>query len=143
METERPPLPQPGAVGGGERRLVLRSRRRLQQKRHLLYAQHARQSARQPHDREPPGKVRPIERHAEKEAQGRDRAVDARRLHAALRLVELEAAQILCRRRIGRAADEGRERPDVPNVVVARLLAEAAHAHVLDHARTQRAGRAM
>jgi len=42
----------------------------------------------------PPGKVRPIERHAEKEAQGRDRAVDARRLHAALRLVQLEAAQI-------------------------------------------------
>src|SRR5207244_9805091 len=81
-----------------------------------------------------------IERHAEKEAQGRDRAVDARRLHAALRLVQLEAAQILRHRDIGRAADEGRKCPDIPNVVVACLLAEAAHAHVLDHARTQRAG---
>jgi hypothetical protein len=88
------------------------------------------------HNREPAGEVRPVERHAEKEAQGRDRAVDARRLHAALRLVQLEAAQILRRRAIGRPANEGRKRPDIPNVVVARLLAEAAHAHVLDHART-------
>src|SRR5580700_1934585 len=70
----------------------------------------------------------------EEEAQSRDRAVDARRLHAALRLVQLEATQILCRRGVGRAANEGRKRPDVPNVVVARLLAEAAYAHVLDHA---------
>ena len=118
---------------------VLRPRRRLQQERHLLNAQHARQPARLAHNREPAGKIRPVERHAEKEAQGRDRAVDARRLHAALRLVELEAAQSLCRRGIGRAANEGRKCPDIPNVVVARLLAEAAHAHVLDHARPQRA----
>src|SRR5437773_2029531 len=59
------------------------------------------------HNREPAGKIRPVERHAEEEAQGRDRAVDARRLHAALRLVQLEAAQILSRRGVGRAADEG------------------------------------
>ena len=131
---------QPGAVCGGERRLVLRTRRRLQQKRHLLDAQHGRQPARLAHDCQPTRQVRPVERHGEKEAQGRNRAVDARRLHAALRLVELEAAQILCRRGIGRVADEGRKCPDIPNVVVARLLAEAAHAHILDHARTQRAG---
>jgi len=118
---------------------VLRPRRRLQQERHLLNAQHARQPARLAHNREPAGKIRPVERHAEEEAQGRNRAVDARRLHAALRLVQLEAAQILSRRGVGRAADEGCKRPHVPNVVVARLLAEAAHAHVLDHARTQRA----
>ena len=37
---------QPGAVGGGERRLVLRPRRRLEQKRDLLGAQHGRQPAR-------------------------------------------------------------------------------------------------
>src|SRR5437879_3786836 len=82
------------------------------------------QAARMAYDRKPSGKIRPLERHGEEETQGRDRAVDARRLHAALRLVELEAAQILRCRRIGRAADEGRERPDVANVVVARLLAE-------------------
>ena len=43
---------QPGAVGGGERRLVLRPRRRLQQQRDLLDAQHRRQPARLAHRRE-------------------------------------------------------------------------------------------
>jgi len=74
-----------------------------------------------------------------KKRSAEDRTVDARRLHAALRLVQLEAAQILRRRRIGRAADEGRERPHLANVVAVRLLGEAAHHHVFDHARTQRA----
>lgn len=130
---------QPGAVGGGERRLVLRPRRRLEQKGHFLDAQHGRQPARFAHDGEPPGQVRPIQRHGEEEAQGRDRAVDARWLHAGLGLVQLEAAQILRRRRARRPADEGRERPDVPNVIAAGLLVEAAHGHVLDHALAERA----
>jgi len=56
-----------------------------------------------------------------------------------LRLVQLEAAQILHCRRIRRPADEGRERPDVPNVVTARLLVEAAHGHVLNHPLAERA----
>jgi hypothetical protein len=54
-------------------------------------------------------------------------------------LMVLETAQILRRCCVGRPADKGRERADVANVVVARLLAEAAHVHVLDHARSQRA----
>jgi len=74
----------------------------------------------------PSGKVGPIERHGEEETQRRDRTVDARRLHAGLRLVQLETAQILRRRRVGRPADEGCERPHVANVVAARLLGEAA-----------------
>jgi len=109
----------------------------------LLDAQDSGQSERLAHNREPAGEVGPVERHRKEEAQGRDRAVDARRLHAALRLIQLEAAQILRCRRVRRAANEARKCPDVANVVVARLLAEAAHSHVLDHARTQRAGRAM
>jgi hypothetical protein len=89
---------QTGTVGGGERRPVLRSRRRLQQQRDLLDAQHRRQPARLTHHRETPGKLRAVERHGEQEAQGRDRRVDARRLHAALPLVQLEAADIVRRR---------------------------------------------
>jgi hypothetical protein len=57
--------------------------------------------------------------------------------------MKLETAQILCGRGVGRAANESRKRPHVPDVVVARLLAETAHAHVLDHALAQRAGRTM
>ena len=51
----------------------------------------------------------------------------------------LETAQVLRRRRVGRPADKGRESAHIANVIVARLLAEAAHPHVLDHARPQRA----
>jgi hypothetical protein len=53
--------------------------------------------------------------------------------------VQLEAAQILRRRRIGPAAEESSKRLHLPDVVVTRLLREAAHCHVLDHARPQRA----
>jgi hypothetical protein len=113
------------------------ARGRLEQQRDLLDAQYGRQSARFAHYREPPRKVRPVERHGE-EAQRRDRTVDAWRPHPSLRLVQLETVQILRRRCVGRPANKGRERAHVANVVVARLLAEAAHAHVLDHARPQR-----
>jgi hypothetical protein len=75
------------------------------------------------------------ERHREKETQRCNRAVDARRLHAALYLVQLEETQVFRRRRIARPAQEGRERPDVSHVVAARVLVEATHGHVFDHAR--------
>ena len=85
---------QPGAVSGGERRLVLRRRRRAQQQCHLLDAEHRRYPPRLRHDGEPARQVRPVERHREEEAQSRDRAVDARRLHADPRLVQLEQTQV-------------------------------------------------
>src|SRR5260370_7503463 len=46
---------------------------------------------------------------------------------------------MLRRGRIGRAAEKGCKRPDVPDIVVARLLDEIAHRHVFDHAPAQRA----
>ena len=69
-----------------------------------------------------PCHLRAVEGHGEEEAQRRNRAVDARRTHAGLRLVQLKTAKILGRSRIRRAAEEGCERPDVPDIVVARLL---------------------
>ena len=62
----------------------------MQQQRYLLDAEHRRYPPRIRHDGEPARQIRPVERHREEEAQGRDRAVDARRLHADLRLVQLE-----------------------------------------------------
>jgi hypothetical protein len=53
-------------------------RHRLEEKGDLLCAQHERQLAGLAHDRETAGKIRLVERHGEEEAQGRDRAVDAR-----------------------------------------------------------------
>ena len=52
-------------------------------------------------------------------------------------LAQLEAAQILRRRRVGRPADKGRECSDVSHIIAARVLLEAAHGHVFDHARPQ------
>jgi hypothetical protein len=109
----------------------------LKQQRHLLDAEHRRYPPRVRHDGEPARQIRPVQRHREEEAQGRDRAADARRLHSDLRLVQLEETQVFRCRRVGRSADKGRECPDLPDIVVTRLLAEAAHGHVLDHARPQ------
>jgi hypothetical protein len=109
-----------------------------QQQRHLLDAEHRRYPPWVRHDGEPPRQIRPVERYREKEAQGRDRAVDARRPQAALRLVQLEEAEVFRRRRVGRPADEGREGPHVADIIAARVVLEAAHAHVFDHAHPQR-----
>ena len=128
---------QAGAVGGSERRLVLRRCCRAQQEGHFLDAEHRRYPPRIRHDGEPARQIRPVERHREEEAQRRDRAVDARRLHAALRLVQLEETQVFRCRRVGRPADKGRECSDVSHIVAARVLVEAAHGHVFDHARPQ------
>ena len=119
--------------------LVLRRRCRLQQQRHLFDAEHRRDPPRVRHDGEPACQIRPVKRHREEEAQRRDRAVDARRLHAALCLAQLEEAQLFRRRGVGRPADESRECPHLADIIAPRVLLEAAHAHVFDHARPQRA----
>ena len=74
----------------------------------LLDAEHRRYPPRLWYHGEPARQVRPVQRHREEETQGRDRAVDARRLHADPRLVQLEETQVFRRRRVGRAAEEGR-----------------------------------
>jgi hypothetical protein len=63
---------------------------RAQEQRHFLYAEHRRNPPRIRHDGEPARQIWPVQRHREEEAQGRDRTVDARRLHADPRLVQLE-----------------------------------------------------
>src|ERR1017187_698237 len=86
-----------------------------------------------------PCHLRAVERHGEEETQRHNRAIDARRTHPDLRLMQLEKAKILRRGRIRRAAEKGCKCPDVPDIVVARLLNEIAHRHVFDHAPAQRA----
>ena len=56
-----------------------------------------------------------------------------------LRHMQLKAAKVLLRRRIWRPAEEGREVPDVPDVVLLDFSVEPARRHVVDHALTQRA----
>ena len=91
------------------------------------------------HARELRREVGAAERDCEKEAQRHRRTVHARRLHSGCGLVNLIAAQVLARCRIGRAAQELGKALDVADIIMLRLLAELADRHVLDHAATQRA----
>jgi len=97
-----------------------------------MWAAHRHQAARQ---------IPPANRHREQEAQRRYGAVDGCRAGAASMLVQLEVAQILGRRGIGRTAQEDGETPDVPDVVVLRVRSQAPHHHVMLHALTERADR--
>jgi len=58
------------------------------------------------------------QRHQKHEPQRRGRAVDGRRPDAVLMLIQLEATDVLGRRSIGRASEEGCEAPVVTNVVL-------------------------
>jgi len=60
-------------------------------------------------------------------------------LHTALGLISLETTDILGCRRIRRPLEEGGEAPHEANVIVLRMLSQAAYRHVLKHALTQRA----
>ena len=56
------------------------------------------------------------------------------RLHADLRLVQLEQTQVFGCRCVGRPADKSCKCPDVSHIAAARVLIETAHDHVFDHA---------
>ena len=97
--------PQSGAVGRAQRGPVLRPRCRFEHSRYLLEVEHQRQRARLADERETAGEIGPVQRHGEEEAQRCNRAVDARRMHAGLRLMHLETAKIFRRGSIRRTAD--------------------------------------
>jgi hypothetical protein len=107
---------------------------RLQKASHFRRAQDEGHFARLVDQGETPGQIGPIQGDGEEEAQGRNRRVAARRGHAALSQVQLEAPHILGRGCLRRAAEEGREASDLTDVVGACLLDEMAHRHVVDHA---------
>ena len=129
------------AIGDRQRRLVLEAGGGVQQPGDLVAAQHHGQLARMGQPDELARQVRPIDRVGEEEAQRRHDAVHGRHRNAGIALLDLEPAQIIRRRRIGRAAQEGREAPDIANVVALRLSREPAHVHIVDQPLAQRADR--
>jgi hypothetical protein len=131
--------PQARAVGDAERGFVLEARRGFEEPRHLLLAQHDWGLARLVHDPQGANEVGPFKRHGKKEPQRGDGGVDRPRADLLLRHMQLKAAKIIAHGRIRRPAEEGREGPDMPNVVLPGRFAEAARRHVVDHALPQRA----
>ena len=129
---------QARAIGDAERGLVLEARCGFEQPRRFLDAEHIRQLAVIARDHQGARQIPPLQCHQEQEPQRRDSAVDGRRSDALLMLIELEAADILRRRGVGRAAEKRGKAPDVTNVVLLRVGAEAPHEHVVLHALAKR-----
>src|SRR5262249_60193512 len=88
---------------------------------------------------EVPGRPGAGARHGAREARRRSRAVYARRTYASPGLMQLKTAKILSDGLSRRTSQKRCESPDLPDIVVARLLDEVAHRHVFDHALAQRA----
>ena len=118
---------QAGAVGHRQRRLMLEAGGRAEQSGDLVAAQHHGQLARVVSRTSLRARSGPVERVGEEEAQRRDDAVHGRHGNAGLALLDLEAAQVLRRGRLGRAPQEGGEAPDIADVVALGLAREPAH----------------
>jgi hypothetical protein len=84
-------------------------------------------------------KVGAFERHVEEKPQRGDGGVDGPCADLLLRHAQLKAAKVLARRRVRQPAEEGREGPDVPDLILLHLLLEPARRHVVDHALAKRA----
>src|SRR6266446_10415880 len=83
-------------------------------------------------------KIQSPECHAEQEPQPSHDAVAIADAHAGLGQVQLEPADILRRRRIGRAVEKRGKSLAAVNVAPLRAGTELPRVHVLDHAMTQR-----
>jgi hypothetical protein len=128
---------QARAVGDTERGLVLDARCRFEQPRRFLEAQHLGQLAGMPDDYQRTRQIPPLQRNQEQEPQRRDRPVDGRRANAVLMLMQLEVSDVPRRRCVGRATKERGQAPNVTNLVLLGMGAQAPHEHVLLHALAQ------
>jgi hypothetical protein len=129
------------AIGDPERGLVLEAGCGFEQPPRFLDAEHIRQRAVIAGDHKGTRQIPALQCHQKQKPQRRDSAVNGRRSHAVLVLIQLEAADILWRRCVGRAADKRGEAPDVTNVVLRCVGAEAPHEHVVLHALAKRRDR--
>ena len=127
---------QPGAVGDAQGGLVLETRAgcRLEQPGDLIGSEHLRQLPRIVRPGQLMGEVGAAECDGEEETQRRGLCVHLRGLRALFDLRKLETAQVVAGRGVGRAAKKARKRLNVPDIIVLRLVAEAPHGHVCDHA---------
>src|SRR6516164_11459739 len=127
---------QTSAVGDAERGLVFEAgaRRGLDQPGDLIRSEHPRQLPRVVRASQLMGEVGAAERDGEEEAQRRSLRIHLRWLCALLDLRQLEAANVVAGRGVGRAAEKSGKGLNMPDIIVPRLLAEGPDGHVRDHA---------
>jgi hypothetical protein len=129
---------QPRAVGHRQRGLVLEVVGAGDQSRGLVAAQHARQAPGHAQRLHLGHRLAAIECDFEEELQPRQCRVDRHRARADVDQVQLEAAQILGTGGIGRASQVAGELANGADVGVLGVVGQLAHAHVVEHALTQR-----
>jgi hypothetical protein len=110
-----------------------------QQPPHLILAHHQRDLLRLAQVINLGGKIQPSQRHAEQEPQPGHDAVAIADAHAGLGEVQLEAADVLGRGRVGGPLHKRREPHATADVASLRARTQLACIHVLDHALAQRA----
>ena len=130
--------PQPAAIGERQHRPRLEARRHVQNALDLLGAQHRRQLLRLLHVPDLGRQIVAAQRDAEQEAHPGHDPVAVADARAALDEVQLEAAHLVGRRRIGRTPEPGGEPLAAGDVAALRVRVELARSHVFDHTLTQR-----
>lgn len=118
---------------------MLEADRGAEQPAHLVSAQDVGQRARMVEADQPASEIGPLNRMDEEEPQGRDDGIHRRHPEADLLLRDLETAQVVDGRRVGRAPQERRQTPDIADVVALRLTGEPTQGHVVGQALTKRA----
>src|SRR6202023_3399029 len=86
---------------------------------------------------DPCGKIQSPQRHAKQEPHPRHDAVAVADAHSRLRKVQLEPANVLGCRIVGRALEKRGESLAAMDVAFLRVATELARVHVLDHAPAQ------
>src|SRR5258708_6965931 len=134
---------QTGAVGDTERGLVLETGtgRGLKQPADLIWRKDPRQLPRIVCAGQLMGEVGAADRDSEEEAQRRGLGIHLRWLCTLLDLCELEAADVVASRSVGRAAEKVGKCLDLPDIIALRLVAEAPDGHVRDQAAAKIADR--
>jgi hypothetical protein len=109
------------AISHAQRRLVFEPRRRIQEPRHLLRAEHDRQLAGFVDERRVLDDVGAPERDSEEEPQRSHSVIENRHMRAVRRQMQLKAPDVLEARRVGRSAEECSKVPDGADVALLSL----------------------
>jgi len=131
-------LAQARAVGQRQRGVVLQVRDRREQPCDFILAEHHGQGLRHTHGLDLCQQLAAAQRHLEEELQCGERGVDRDRRGTLVDHVQLKAAQILSGCSVGRSLEKDGQATNCANVAGLGSRLQLAHAHVVEHALTQR-----
>lgn len=131
--------PQAATVRKAEQHAGLEARGHGQQTPRLILAHHQRDLLRLTDVIDLGSQIQSPQRHAQQELQPSHDAVASANAYTSLGQVQLEAADVIGRGRLGRPLEKCGEPLATADVAPLRARAELARVHILDHALAQRA----